>query len=233
MADQINEPKIKFSELSDEQLSEEFVNAYHWSNREWKHFLFNQFKFVYDRRINPAAALHQGISLLNKCHSIDRDAYSRIHKGSAYYWLGVSAWLTFEHELASFFFDAAVSEDLRAGHDASSIDRLSPSLRYMLLDISSTEQEALDIVRANYQRMDELIDNYNNRVFQISGHPPFRMSDLQPRFLVRAFSPGGENLRSAATTLNSSSIEWDLRNQLFDIQPIQGEQLNLSFLVSI
>jgi hypothetical protein len=221
MPDQKIDPTFLFLELTDEQLCEEFIAASKGPTENGNIF-FNRFKFVYDRRSNPAAALHNGIGLLNKCHSIDQEAYAKIHKGSAYYWLGIAAWFAFEHELATFFFDAAVSEDLRAGHNASSRDKLSPSLLFMLLDISSNKQEAIDIVSVNYQRMDELINNYNSRMSQLKNHPPFLMTDLQQRFLVRAFSPGGENLRSAATTLISFCLEWDLRNQLFDIQPIRG-----------
>jgi hypothetical protein len=206
--------------LTEDELHRAFLVASNGPRENGNNF-FNQFKYRYDLFAgNPAAARIQGLDLLNRCRSIDEAAYARIHKGSAYYWIGMAAWLVRDHELATFFFDASVAEDIRAG--SNPIDNLSPSLRYILLDGASREQAAWELVRANEARMEELIANYNARPGRLQGLAPLTIRDLQERFLRKSISPGGENLRSSATTLISFCMEWDLRNMLFDIRPILG-----------
>ncbi len=220
MAIQQPQPSIQFSNLTEDEFRQAFIAA-SIGPRENGNQFFNQFRYRYDLYAgNPAAALASGLDLLNRCHLIDEAAFIRIHKGSAYYWIGMAAWLVHDHELATFFFDSSVTEDLRAGHNP--IDDLSPSLRFMLLDVSSREQAAFDLVQANFARMDELIANYNARTGRPSGATPLTITDVQDRFLRKSFIPGGENLRSSATTLISFCMEWDLRNMLFDIRPLQG-----------
>ncbi len=220
MVNQPLQPTNQFSNLTEDELRQAFITASNGPRENGNHF-FNQFKYKYDLFAgNPAAALAQGLDLLNRCHSIDEAAFARIHKGSAYYWLGMAAWLVHDHELATFFFDSSVTEDIRAGHN--SIDNLSPSLRFMLLDVSSREQAAFGLVQANLARMEELIANYNARSGRLAGATPLTIRDVQERFLRKSFVAGGENLRASATTLISFCMEWDLRNMLFDIRPIQG-----------
>lgn len=220
MANQVPQPTNQFSNLTEDELRQSFLAASNGPRENGNHF-FNQFKYRYDLfNGNPAAALAQGLDLLNRCHSIDESAFERIHKGSAYYWLGMAAWLVHDHELATFFFDSSVTEDIRAGHN--SVDNLSPSLRFMLLDITSREQAAFELVKANLIRMEELITNYNSRTGRPAGAAPLTIGDVQEHFLRKSFVPGGGNLRASATTLISFCMEWDLRNMLFDIRPIQG-----------
>jgi len=219
----LNLPAItnQFSNLTEDELREAFLAASNGPRENGNHF-FNRFKYRYDLSTgNFAASLHQGLDLLNKCRAIDEEAFARIHKGSAYYWIGIAAFMMQEHELAAFFFDAATSEDLRAGADP--IDNSTPSLRYILVEGEAPEQAARQLVLVNQARIEELIKNYNER----TGKHPLRvpdltMEELRRRFLRPAISPGNENLRSLATTLISFCTSWDFRNMLFDIRPIRG-----------
>jgi hypothetical protein len=213
------QPTYQFSNLTENELREAFLAASNGPLENGNNF-FNQFKYKFDVGVNPAASLIQGLDLLNRCQSIDQTAYARIHKGSAYYWLGMAAWFMKNHEMATFFFDAAVSEDIRAGHNLT--DNLSPSFLFMLLDTTSDKQAALELVQVNRARIEELISNYNSRPGRLTQLTPMTISDLQERFLRKPFLPGGENLRSAVTTFISFSMEWELHNLLFDIQPVQG-----------
>lgn len=220
MLNQATQPENQFLNLTEDELRQAFIAASNGPRENGNHF-FNQFKYRHDLFAgNPATALAQGLDLLNRCHSIDEAAFARIHKGSAYYWLGMAAWLVHDHELATFFFDSSITEDIRAGHN--SVDNLSPSIRFMLLDITSREQAAFELVKANLARMEELIANYNARTGRPAGATPLTITDVQERFLRKSFVKGGENLRASATTLISFCMEWDLRNMLFDIRPIQG-----------
>lgn len=132
----------------------------------------------------------------------------------------MAAWLIKDHEMATFFFDASVSEDIRAGHNPN--DHLSPSLRYMLLDGESDAQAARELVRANQVVIEELIADYNTRLSLPPGVIPFNLGTLREKFLKKSLTPGMENLRSLVTTLISFCMEWNFRDSLFDIRPIQG-----------
>lgn len=118
------QPTNQFSNLTEDELSHAFLAASKGPREKGNDF-FNQFKYRYDLFAgNSAAALNQGLDLLKRCRAIDEAAFAHIHKGSAYYWIGIAAFLMQDYELASFFFDAAVSEDLRAGADPINSPRL-------------------------------------------------------------------------------------------------------------
>jgi hypothetical protein len=210
----------QYSNLTEDALRQAFLTA-STAPLEDQNSFFNHFKYHADLwGGNPAAALYQGLDLMIRCRGIDEKAYAVIHKGSAYYWLGIAAFQLYEYELGTFFFDAAVSEDIRAGYD--SIKRPTPSFLFILIEGEAREQAAREIVRNNQARIEELIENYNNRPGLNTNIDGLTVSLLRERFLRRAISPGGDNLRSLATTLISFSLEWDFRNMLFDIVPSFG-----------
>jgi hypothetical protein len=210
----------QYSDLTTEELQYAFLKAAGGSNSDADNF-FDKFKYKFDLFMgNPVAALQQGLDLLNRCHSIDEKAYTRIHKGTPYYWLGVASYLAQEFEFATFFFDAAVGEDLRAG--ANPINNPPPSIRFILIDEEPTDQAARTLVQHTRARVEELINNYNSRPGRLSGSKPLTMVDIRKRFLLPSISIGKENLRSSATTFISFNIEWDYRNLLLDIIPLHG-----------
>ena len=160
MSDQSPRYTNQFSNLTEDELRNAFVIASNGPRENGNHF-FNQFKYTYDLFMgNYAAALNQGLDLLKKCRHIDEDAFLRIHKGSAYYWIGTAAFLMHEHELATFFFDAAVAEDLRGGADP--INNTTPSFRFLLIEGEAREQAARELVQQTQSKIEELIGYYNN-----------------------------------------------------------------------
>jgi len=210
----------QYANLTEDELRQAFLIAANGSNLDANRF-FNQFKYKNDLFAgNAAAALNQGLDLLNRCHSIDEAAFAHIHKGTAYYWIGIAAFLVHEIELATFFFDASVAEDIRAGADP--VHNPTPSIRFILIDGEPLEQAARNLVQVTQARIEELIANYNARPGRIAGVAPLTISDVRERFLRPAITPGRENLRSSATTFISFNMEWDFRNLLFDIRPTQG-----------
>ena len=210
----------QFINLSSDELEQAFLAAANDPSEEGKRF-FNQFKYVSDLfNNNPSAALNQGIDLLNRCHAIDEGAFARIHKGSAYYWLGIAAFLLHDYEIAAFFFDAAVSEDIRSG--AHPVNNPTPALRFIQIEGDAPEQAARQLVRVTQARIQELIDSYNNDVGRYPGTVALTLPSLRSRFLMPAVMPDDENLRSLATAFISFSLEWDFRNTLLDIRPANG-----------
>ena len=74
----------QFANLTEDELRQAFLAAADGPRVAGNHF-FNKFKYRYDLLGNAASTLHQGLDLLNRCHSIDETAFANIHKGSAYY----------------------------------------------------------------------------------------------------------------------------------------------------
>ena len=220
MLNQQPQPTHQYANLTEDELRQAFLTASNGNNLDANRF-FNQFKYKNDLFAgNAAAALNQGLDLLNRCHSIDENAFAHIHKGTAYYWIGIAAFLVHEIELATFFFDASVAEDIRAGADP--IHNPTPSIRFILIDGEPLEQAARNLVQVTQARTEELIANYNARPGRVARVAPLTITDIRERFLRPAIAPGRENLRSSATTFMSFNMEWDFRNLLFDIRPIQG-----------
>jgi hypothetical protein len=220
MLNQLSQSTNQFANLTEAELREAFLAASNGPRENGNHF-FNRFKYKTDLFDGDyAAALNQGLDLLIKCHAIDEEAYARIHKGSAYYWIGIAAFMVHDHELATFFFDASVSEDLRAGADP--ISNPSPSFYFLLVEGQQPAQAAKALVQVLQARIEELIGDYNARSGLQAGSAAFSISDLRARFLRPSISPNHETWRSSATTLISFCMEWDYRNSLLDIRPVRG-----------
>jgi hypothetical protein len=221
MLNQPSQPTNQYANLTENELRQAFLAAANGNNLDAANRFFDQFKYKNDLFDgNAAAALNQGLDLLNRCHSIDPDAFANIHKGTAYYWIGIAAFLVHEIELATFFFDAAVVEDIRAG--AHPINNPTPAIRFILIEGEPPEQAARQLVQVTQARTEELIANYNARPGRSAGAAPLTIADIRERFLRPAITPGRENLRSSATAFISFNMEWDFRNLLFDIRPVQG-----------
>jgi hypothetical protein len=163
--------------------------------------------------------LTEGVNLLKKLKQLDNGAYVKIHKGTPFYWLGVAAFLVNDFQTATFFFDSAVSEDIRAGKDP--VNNSAPALRFIQIEGEQPGQAAKRLVEAMQQKIEDAIADYNKR----SGRPG--LSDLQlvqirENFLRLAVSPGYENWRSLATAFISYFLEWSHRSTLMEVRPGSG-----------
>lgn len=182
---------------------------------------FGSFKYVHDLHNGlHSAALHQGLALLSRCQALDSAAYAKIHKGTAYYWLGTACFLVHDYQTAVFFYDAAVSEDLRAGHDP--LNNSTPSFKFILLEGADSAQAAKPLVEASEARTREIIDDYNTRSGKPASLVPLTLDQVRSSFLRPAVSTGNDRWRSLATALISFILEWDYRNALLDLRPGTG-----------
>lgn len=185
-------------------------------SRRW----FSRFKFASDAiNGNPAGALYQGLDLLNKCRALDENAYAEIHKGGAFYWLGIASFLVNEYEMATFFFDASVSEDIRWGDDPKST-KPTPAMLFMRMDGDQPNQAARELVGFAQARVESLISDYN----AMSGNPTNNMTIqfLREHLLIPSVLKEHARWRSLTSTFISFFLEWDYRNMLFDIRVTPG-----------
>lgn len=201
----------QFLDLTADELKAALIeNAYRKDSesRRW----FSRFKFAYDAvNGNPHIALGQGLDLLNRCRALDEDAYKEIHKGGAFYWLGIASFLLHEYEMATFFFDAAVSEDMRWGDGIK-----TPAMLFMQLDDENPEQAAKQLTKDAHNRINRWVTDYNS----LSGasSTPMSIQILRERLFIPSLDPKHSAWRSIATTFISFSLEWDNRNTLLDIR---------------
>lgn len=192
-------------------------NAYRKDDesRRW----FSRFKFASDAiHGNPAGALHEGLDLLNKCRALDENAYTEIHKGGAFYWLGIASFLVNEYEMATFFFDASVSEDIRWGDDP--LTNPSQAMRFMRMDGEPQDQAARDLVRFAQARIESLISDYNALSENSTNNMTIQM--LREHLFIPSILEEHKNWRSLTSTFISFFLEWDYRNMLFDIRVNPG-----------
>lgn len=187
--------------------------------------LANQFwdRFLYKIDLvsgNYSKVVNALIDLLNQCHAVDADAYSRIHKGTPYYWLGTAAYLQNDYQTAAFFYDAAVSEDLEIG--AHPIHNPTPALYFMTLRSEPDRQAARQLVDVSQARVQSMLDIYNAMTGKPAGAPNLTIEALRYKFFIPAVTPGNPEWRTLATAFISFFIEWDFRNRFFDIRPGDG-----------
>ena len=81
--------------------------------------------------------------LLRACKLINVDAFTKIHKGHPYYFIGISSYLLDDYQTAIYFFDAAVTEDMNFGADP--INNPKPSTHFLMLEGESNYQAAKKI----------------------------------------------------------------------------------------
>ena len=178
---------------------------------------FNSFSYVRDlREHNYAACMTNGLRLLVKCKSLDEAGYLRIHKGSAYYWIAMAAFLSYNFEAAAYFFDAAVSEDLRAGRHP--VTSSTPSFKFLLVQGDFSEQAAKNLVQELQRRLEFTINDYNSRPGRTPSHPTLSIEHLREDFILPALVPANSHLRSLPTALISFTLEWFHLNLLLDLR---------------
>jgi hypothetical protein len=74
-------------------------------------------------------AVNAGLELLDRVQTADLAAYDS-PKGTPFYFMGIAAFASHDYQTATFFFDAAVSEDVR--HYPTNND--TPTLLFMRLE---------------------------------------------------------------------------------------------------
>jgi hypothetical protein len=207
----------QFQNLSENELRESFIKAS--SDNASSERFFNSFAYVSHLfNGNYHLSFEQGRDLLNKCQAFDQNIYTSMHKGTPYYWLGSAAYLLNDFESVAFFLDAAVTEDITKNVDPQ---KHTPAIKFMLLEGDSNEQAAFRLVRDSQARMQRSINIYNGFSEHKSGSENLTIPILRTKFLEKIFSHD-KKWKSIVTTMISFGLEWDYRNQLFDLRPSQG-----------
>jgi hypothetical protein len=169
---------------------------------------------------NPVKVLNDGVNFLSQCRQLERAGYERAHKGTPFYWLGTAAFLAHDYQTAVFFFDAAVSEDIRAGSDPKKSD--SPALKFLYIQGDQHNQAALPLVQKMELTIERAIGDYNSRPGRPHGVPEITLDDIRHYFLRAVLSSNQSRLRTLATTFISFFLEWTHRSQLAGLAVVGG-----------
>jgi hypothetical protein len=211
---------FRCDELSEEQFREMFLKA--WSARDGTRFFNNMFDYVSALQDgNCSYALKEGLAILCRCRSINATAYKDIHKGDIFYWLGTAAFGVHDFQTATFFYDAALSEDIRDGASPTSI-HTSPAIKFILVEAASRGQWAQVLVKTLELAISEAADNYRRRPGVASQFSILTIDHIRKHFLQPAVSHGQEKWRSLATTFHSFLLEWNYRRELLECHSDPG-----------
>ena len=84
-------------------------------------------------------------------------------RGTAFYFLGIAAFACHDYQSATFFFDAAASEDFKVADTEN-----QPAHLFMCLDPSNPNHAGRELVLRIVGKLNQAIDDYNRRTDAIS-----------------------------------------------------------------
>jgi hypothetical protein len=160
----------------------------------------------------PLFAYNEILRVLQECRTLDGKAYSEIHKGGPFYWLGMAAFMFRDFETSVYFMDAAVAEDLR--RDAAVVD--TPAMLFITLRGHHPHQAAREFVAMSESLIAGIIQTYLKYQGRDASVPELTLDDLRGKFLYAATQPQNRRLRSVATALISFFLEGSKRKVQLD-----------------
>lgn len=184
----------------------------------WRSLTDYPISLLRDGNVSQAQALL--LQLLYKCQALAAQDYLKIHKGSPFYWLAISAYLLHDYQTATFFFDATLSEDVSWGAEAEKAP--TPAMSFVLLEGSQLNPSAQKLAQAAEARLVRSLEAYKALKGKPAWLPDCSLPRLRLRFLRPALSPDKPGWRTLAATFISFFIEWEFRNSLYDLRPAGG-----------
>jgi hypothetical protein len=161
--------------------------------------------------------------LLRTCKKVDPEVYENIHKGHPYFFIGITSYRLGDYQTAISFFDAALSEDLTIQDE---IER--PTHLFFLLRGDDPRNAAMLDTQYVQTKVKRSIDYYNDDVTKNQDLHKITVQDLRDVFikyvLRKKDDPG---LRTLLTTFITFVVEWDFRNEHFDLGVKKGTSESL------
>ena len=156
--------------------------------------------------------------ILRTCKQIDQESYKKIHKGHPYFFIGITSYRLGDYQTAISFFDAALSEDLQTEDKEE-----RPTYLFFMLKGDEPRNAArleTQLVESNVKRS---IDYYNNQIAKNEDICKLNIQDLQDVFIEYVLNNNDDpGLRTLLTTFITFIVEWDIRNEHFDIGVNKG-----------
>jgi hypothetical protein len=170
--------------------------------------VFNEFRLKGDH----LSAFNSAVDILTDLKAMDIQAYGRIHKGTIFYFTAISAFLLHDFQTATFFFDAAASEDMKNGPNSR-----TPALLFMILDAQNPNQAARDLTVIAENLLRTIVDGYN----QCPDSVALTVDEVRQIFLEHAINDHRE-WRTLVTSWISFLLEWSHRFTILNLRVEEG-----------
>lgn len=152
-------------------------------------------------------------TLLRVCKQIDLEVYKKIHKGHPYFFIGITSYRLGDYQTAISFFDAALSEDLEIKDE-----KIRQAQMFFLL--SGEEHRSAAQLDTQYvqTKVERAIDYYNDEVKKADEVLKLSIQDLREFFIEYVLDHKDDpGLRTLLTAFITFVVEWDFRNEHFDL----------------
>ena len=157
-------------------------------------------------------------TLLRACKKTDPAVYEGIHKGHPYFFIGITSYRLGDYQTAISFFDAALSEDLSI-HD----EKERPTHLFFLLKGDDPRNAARQDTRYVQTKVERAIGQYKEAIASNEDIPDFDIQDLRDVFVRHVLSHESDlGLRTLLTALMTFVVEWDFRNEHYDLGVKKG-----------
>lgn len=177
------------------------------------HEFFKHFPFIfYYSQAEYLQAFNSAIDILTELKGLDIDSYERIHKGYIFYFSAISAFFLHDFQSATFFFDAAASEDMKNDPNPR-----SPSLLFMILDSQNPNQAAQELTHIAERWLRTMINEYNQYPYSVA----ITAEEIRQHFLERAITDHRE-WRTLVTSWISFLLEWSHRFHILNLRVEDG-----------
>ncbi len=162
----------------------------------------------------PDEFLDTTLYFLGYLNNLNETRYKELHKGTAFYFLGISSFLVHSYQMAAYFFDAALSEDIRAGKDPE--NDTAPAFCFMLIKNDIEQQQALLLVKNLKSILDFNIELYYLVNYdKIKSSNNLNIESIRKNFLLPMLRSSNCGKRSIVTTFISYLLESNYISSLF------------------
>lgn len=210
-----------YQKITDEELLarlQDALDSKEQATQFWRSLTDYPISLLREGNISQAQTLL--LHFLHKCQSLAPVDYPKIHKGSVYFWLAITAFLQHDYQTATLFFDATLAEDMNWGADAEKAP--TPAMSFIMLEGSQLNPSAQKLAQIAEAKLLRCLDFYKSLTGKPSWLPDCSLPRLRLRFLRPALNINRPGWRTLAATFISFFIEWEFRNELFDLRPAGG-----------
>ena len=175
--------------------------------------LFNALRIPAFFSNSPTTQIRLWERTLGILRDSEEHRYSNLHKGTAFYFLGVASYIAEDFERALYYVDCALSEDLRLHGERW---HMVPSGMFVRLDPLPENQFGRQLVHDALERLVAL-----NHDLSTKGACPMTVELFRTRLVNRAMNSEPE-LRSVVTALLSFLLELQPRRTQLRLAPAGG-----------
>jgi hypothetical protein len=177
------------------------------------HKFFAKFRFIHHYgEKDYLAAFNSAIDILTELKGLDAQSYGIIHKGYIFYFSAISAFLLHDYQSATFFFDAAASEDMKKDPNPR-----TPSLLFMILDGENPNQAAQELTHIAEGWLRTMVNEYNSCPISTA----ITFEEVRQHFLEHAITDHHE-WRTLVTSWVSFLLEWSHRFHILNLRVENG-----------